>query len=853
MADRNAKKGTTNVIRKAIATSILVLAGAGMPFASAFGQAKPLGGLGIGIEDKQGPKVTASLIADQTAIAAGRPFTVGVAFDVPKGTYFNYKSAGTGLPTKISISAPAGFVVGPLRWPGPVVKYTQLKRLAISNIYKRDTVVFAKITPPADLKPGTTVDFSATTRFQYCTDAGQCFPPTPAKHTLSLPIVAPGAKVEPSDDASAIARARRALPVPGAESKYAKVRAVLNKDKLRPGDSAELAVVIDVEPGYHIQMNRPPVKTLVSTDVIVDDVRGVKSFPAPSYPQGEPIKYQEAGFEGVREYHGEVVVRVPVVARESLKGPEVTFSGVVHYQACTDKGSCFRPLYASFRTTVPVADQGAEVAPVAPELFAAAAVAVPPSGPSGNAPSGGSDVAAGGGSGLDSVNLMSANAEEAGSVWLYILYSFLGGLILNVMPCVLPVIAIKVLGFVNQAGESRGRILLLNVAYSAGVIGIFLVLATLAVVAGMGWGELFQYQEFNLIMAGVVFAMGLSLLGVFEIPIPGFSGSGGGGHQEGPAGAFATGVLATLLATPCLGPFLTSVLVWSAAQPALMVYLVWGTIGLGMSSPYLLFGMFPSMVKWLPKPGNWMVRFKEFAGFVLMATVVYLVYVLDDTNVLPALVMLLGLALGFWMIGNLYDINSHIRHKTLVRVTAIALSAGICLFAFTKMKSIAEGRERFKEQKIAMRILSNAGKAGGVAVEASDSALPWQPFSEARMKELSAEGKTLLIDFTASWCLNCHVNEAVALETKETRELVDRYGIIPLLADYSDSSPEIKRWIKQFGGAGVPLTVIIPADAPDRPIAIHAVYSKETLLEKLREAGPSRGIDLDAKRVAARG
>lgn len=389
---------------------------------------------------------------------------------------------------------------------------------------------------------------------------------------------------------------------------------------------------------------------------------------------------------------------------------------------------------------------------------------------------------------------------------MYLVFAFIGGMILNVMPCVLPVIAIKVMSFAQQAGESRGRILQLNVVYSLGVLAVFMVLATLAVFLGYGWGGLFQNANFNLIMACVVFAMGLSLLGVFEIPMPGMVGTAAGNqHQEGLVGAFSTGILATLLATPCSGPFLGATLGWSITQPTLIVYLVWGMMGLGMAFPYLMIGMFPSTVKWLPKPGNWMVRLKEFAGFVLMGTVIFIVHILQDDYTIPALIMLLGIALGLWMIGNLYDINSHIRHKTTVRVSAVVLTAVICLFGFNLTLK-------------------------------SETELPWKPFTEAKLNASLAENKTVLVDFSADWCLTCKRNEKFALNTQKTLDLVKDHDVVTLYADYTAESEEIKRWLDNFESISVPLTVIFPAGQPDKAIVLRDLYTEAMLLENLEKA-----------------
>jgi len=341
--------------------------------------------------------------------------------------------------------------------------------------------------------------------------------------------------------------------------------------------------------------------------------------------------------------------------------------------------------------------------------------------------------------------------------------------------------------------------------YSAGVISVFLVLAPLAVVLKMGLGELFQETEFNMVMALVTFAMGLCLLGVFEIPIPGVTGAGA--HREGLGAAFLTGIFATILATPCIGPFVGPILFWSIKQSVVVNYLFWGVIGLGMAFPYLVFGFYPKAVKLLPKPGNWMVRFKQFAGFALMGTVIWFTFVLvhKPDYVVATLIMLLGIAVGLWMIGNLYSPTSNVKHKWTVRAIAGVVVVAICGFGYSMtVKSPYE--------------------------------LEWEEFSEQKLNESLAENKTVLIDFTASWCATCKMNEKVALNRKETYEFVQKNDVVPLMADYTDKSARIKRWLDRFETIGVPLTVIFPANRPDEPIVLRGPYGQETLLEKLEEA-----------------
>lgn len=403
------------------------------------------------------------------------------------------------------------------------------------------------------------------------------------------------------------------------------------------------------------------------------------------------------------------------------------------------------------------------------------------------------------------------------SLGFYLLCAFLGGLILNVMPCVLPVISIKVLSFVHQAGSKPGRIFLLNAAYSLGVMAVFVVLATLAVSLKLGWGAQNQSAAFNVSMVCIVFAMGLSLLGVFEIPIPGMVTSSVGGHHqpEGLFGAFLTGAFATTLATPCTGPFMGTALVWSVKQPVQITYLVWCVMGLGMALPYLLLGCFPKLVDLVPRPGNWMVTFKQFCGFLLMGTAVWLMNTIQGLNhllVVPTLIILVGLSLALWMVGNLYDLSSTRRRRWSIRALALLLGGPVIALG------ISWSREAVSPAPMAAH------------------QLPWQPFSTSRLAEALEQGKPILIDFTADWCLICKTNEAVALNTRDTAEFIARHDVIPLLADYTKESPDIKEWLDKFKSISVPLTVIIPADRSKSSIALRSYYSQGDLLKKLEQA-----------------
>ena len=236
-----------------------------------------------------------------------------------------------------------------------------------------------------------------------------------------------------------------------------------------------------------------------------------------------------------------------------------------------------------------------------------------------------------------------------------LLLAFVAGFILNFMPCVLPVVGLKLMGFVQQAGESRG-ILMLNLWYCFGLVSVFLILATLAVFFGLGWGAQFSSAAFNIVLSAVVFVFALSFLGIWEIPLPGFVGGSKINDLaagEGASSAFFKGALSTVLATPCSGPMLAPALAYFISQPPYVAYLGFAAAGLGMASPYLVIGVYPRLISFLPKPGAWMDTFKNVMGFVLLGTVVFLLTFLAVPYVVPTVAFLVGLWAAFWWIGRI--------------------------------------------------------------------------------------------------------------------------------------------------------------------------------------------------------
>ena len=308
----------------------------------------------------------------------------------------------------------------------------------------------------------------------------------------------------------------------------------------------------------------------------------------------------------------------------------------------------------------------------------------------------------------------------------------------------------------------------LNLWYTAGVMAVFMVLATLVFVLKFGWGDQFKSPEFGIVLSAVVFVFGLSLLGVWEIPIPGFVGSGGTAElaeREGPAGAFSKGILATVLATPCTGPFLVPAIAWAVRQPASINYVTFAMIGLGMASPFLVLGASPGLVHLLPRPGAWMETFKKLMGFVLMGTVVWIFSFLDHDYTVNTLALLLALAMGCWLIGRI-PLTASWGQRLRAWAAGIGVVAAVTVVGFVGGKYVTPAVALIVGISLAGWIITAApnkiwGGAGAlftalIAIVVAmfafmASELPWEPFTRVALDEYRKQGQTVLVDFTADW------------------------------------------------------------------------------------------------------
>ncbi len=405
---------------------------------------------------------------------------------------------------------------------------------------------------------------------------------------------------------------------------------------------------------------------------------------------------------------------------------------------------------------------------------------------------------------------------EVGSLIKAALFALLAGFILNFMPCVLPVVSLKVLGFVQQAQESGRRVFLMSLSFAAGIFVVFLVLAALASFAGYGWGELFQKQAFLITMIGLVFAMSLCLFGVFQLPIPHFATNKAqsSAQRHGYVESFYKGTLATFLATPCSGPLLGGAMAWTLRQPPVHIFTIFSCLGLGMASPYVIMSVFPGTLRWLPRPGNWLIHFERFMGFALLATVVYLLSILPEHTMVGVVLFCLFLAVGFYVWGQMTTLSDSTRRRIIVRLVAlfIMVVGGWLSLSFFP------------------NVVGQEGPAAG-------ESLHWQPYADSKLLAAAAEDRWVVIDFTADWCPNCILVEKTVLQDRRVTQTFRKHNVLLLKADLTNENPPAKKLLGKLGSRSIPfLALFPPGEQFWQPFFLRDIYRVKDVLTVFPEA-----------------
>jgi thiol:disulfide interchange protein len=370
---------------------------------------------------------------------------------------------------------------------------------------------------------------------------------------------------------------------------------------------------------------------------------------------------------------------------------------------------------------------------------------------------------------------------------LAVLFAFVGGIILNFMPCVLPVLSLKLFDMIKHKDLNRTELIKNGLAYTGGVLSSFLIISvTLLLLRDqgqeLGWGFQLQSPIFIAFLCGLFFLLALNLWGVFEIGTSLVRLQSLENHKNSYVSSFLNGILACVVASPCTSPFMGTALGIAIAQNWFVSMLIFAALGFGMASPFLMVCLFPKTLKLLPKPGPWMDTFKKALGFALMATVVWLCWIFGhQTGVNPLIKLLIALllvAIGAWIKGNWAAF--HKPHPT--RLIANIVSFSIIILA---------GTVAFESTRI------------GITTN-----LKWEVYSPEKFEELRAKGKPVLIDFTAAWCLTCQVNKKMALESESVIKKVKELGITPMRADWTNQDPVITQVLAGYGRNSIPLYVL---------------------------------------------
>jgi thiol:disulfide interchange protein len=390
---------------------------------------------------------------------------------------------------------------------------------------------------------------------------------------------------------------------------------------------------------------------------------------------------------------------------------------------------------------------------------------------------------------------------------IFIVGALLGGLILNLMPCVFPVLAIKALTVAKLGVANRGAARLQSLAYAAGAIGAMLVIGIVLLVLrasglSFGWGFEFQSPVFVTVMAWLIFVIGLNFAGLFEIG--GGLGNFGSGMvaRGGILGSFATGLLAVAVATPCTAPFMGAAVAAALAAPAPAALGIFAALGFGVSLPFLVIGFIPGFGRLLPKPGVWMVVLRQFLAFPMFATSVWLLWVMiQEAGANGALILTGGavlIAFALWLL----------RFKGIM-LRGLAILAVVILGALVP------------------RIVPS--HAAGTSLVAGSV-----PFSERKLTALRAAGKPVFIDMSAAWCITCLANEHVALEPAVVRRDFAQHGVTLMVGDWTNRNPKITRYLAAHGRDGVPLYVYYPPDH-QMPVLLPQILTPSIVMHAIRK------------------
>jgi len=576
---------------------------------------------------------------------------------------------------------------------------------------------------------------------------------------------------------------------------------------------SELRVTVTIDSGWHVNSNKPADEFLLPTTLEIK-APGL-TFGDPIWPK--PVKqFSEALQLENLVFTNTFIVSVPVktvAAAHDSTATQLTLT----YQACSG-AICLAPskISTGLSATKPVLDLKKNSRERSPsELSKSEPTKLEPT--------------------KSEPPFESSNPQKPSSLAFLLLLAFVGGLILNLMPCVLPVLSIKALSLAKHARESRRKLLAYGLSMSFGILVSFWTLAAVVIAVqkaggSAGWGFQFQNPGFLVVMTVIITLFALNLFGVFEIWLPSSAQTGLSqqASRQGLVGSFLNGVLMTLLSTPCSAPFLGTAMGFAFTQPPYLLVLFFTTVGLGLAFPYLMLSLFPATLKWIPKPGNWMMHFKQFLGFLMLTTAAWLLWVIGRQVGLQAmgalLLLLVALGFGAWVLGFIAAPGNPFWKAILGWMTVAIIGFFVWVLILQPLLSTPEQAPQNCVQV-------------GIPQPDADGWIAWSPTT---VQALQDQGKTIFVDFTADWCLTCKTNEKAVLGQDTIRHAMTQLGVVLLRGDYTRPDPYIAQTLKKFGRSGVPLYVIYPAQDPTNPIVLSEILTVDQVFDALLKAGPSK-------------
>jgi thiol:disulfide interchange protein len=557
------------------------------------------------------------------------------------------------------------------------------------------------------------------------------------------------------------------------------VKTAWSANLARPGDSILLAIVVDINKGFHINADERQIKSFedfkpIPTKVSVVEAPDAITIEAPRYPPAVPFKAQYATGD-LMSYNGRIIIFLPVRLDETAEPGGLDLKLKLQYQACTDS-YCLFPKRITLSETLPVAEAGSAVLKINPELFAGndAAATAPAA------------------TGVD-FDLFgwtfSIDTASGFGLLLLLATAALGGMLLNFTPCVLPLIPIKIISL-SHVAQNRKQCFLLGLAMFLGVLIFWLALGVMiALVSGFSvTNQLFQYPAFTIIVGIIIGIMATGMFGFFSMRLPNFIYMINP-EQDTLIGSFGLGILAAILSTPCTAPFMGAAAAWAATQPPWTTLATFAAIGIGMALPYLVLSASPGLVEKMPKTGPASLLIKEVMGLFMLAAAAYFIGVglaaifSSPPNPPGTLywwpVMLFSFAAGGWLAYRTLKIASG------KKIKAFFTAFGILVIAFS-----AWGAVRLTDQ----------------------GPINWVYYTEKRFEAAASERKVIVMVFTAEWCLNCKVIEQGVLNSPKIVALFERDDIVPMKADITGNNPAGKAKLREVGNLTIPLLVIFSPD-----------------------------------------